>query len=143
RRRRNRRRTETPMASAGRWRWRRWLCTSRPGSDYRPATGRVTAKPSTPWSTCSDAWPQRTKSPWTERFLPGLVGIRLPPREYICSRRGRLAMPRRWKRPAFNRLRERTESDGPGLLFILVALVAVAVAGARLLGFAPGLGAEM
>lgn len=52
-------------------------------------------------------------------------------------------MPRRWKRPAFNRLRERTESDGPGLLFILVALVAVAVAGARLLGFAPGLGAEM
>lgn len=51
-------------------------------------------------------------------------------------------MPRRWQRHAVNRLRGRTESDGPALLFILVALVAVAVAGARLLGFAPGLGTE-
>lgn len=52
-------------------------------------------------------------------------------------------MPPRWKRPSFNKLRRRSESDGPGLLFILVALVAVAVAGARLLGFTPGLGTEM
>lgn len=51
-------------------------------------------------------------------------------------------MPPRWNRPRFTRLRKQSESDGPGLLFILVALVAVAVAGARLLGFAPGMGTE-
>src|SRR5690625_2306783 len=53
-----------------------------------------------------------------------------------------MAMPPRWKRPRFNKLRKHSESDGPGLLFILVALVAVAVAGARLLGFTPGMGTE-
>lgn len=51
-------------------------------------------------------------------------------------------MPPRWRRTSFGKVRKQTESDGPGLLFILVALVAVAVAGARLLGFTPGVGTE-
>lgn len=48
----------------------------------------------------------------------------------------------RWTRGKLSRLPKAPESAGPGLLFILVALVAVAVAGARLLGFGPGLGVE-
>lgn len=44
------------------------------------------------------------------------------------------------KRTRMARLAKGSESNGPGLLFMLVALVAVAVAGARLLGFGPGLG---
>lgn len=51
-------------------------------------------------------------------------------------------MPPRWNRPKFTKFRKNTESDGPGLLFMLVALVAVAIAGARLLGFTPGTGTE-
>lgn len=50
----------------------------------------------------------------------------------------------RWSsRANWSRLPKAAESAGPGLLFILVALVAVAVAGARLLGFGPGLDVEM
>ncbi|MBO8142708.1 MAG: stage II sporulation protein P [Firmicutes bacterium] len=48
----------------------------------------------------------------------------------------------RWKKPTMPRFSKVQESNGPGLLFILVALVAVAVAGARLLGFGPGQGLE-
>lgn len=51
-------------------------------------------------------------------------------------------MPPRWRRTTLNRVRKQAESDGPGLLFILIALVAVAVAGARLLGFMPGTSTE-
>jgi len=51
-------------------------------------------------------------------------------------------MPPRWRRSTLSRMRAQSESDGPGLLFILVALVAVAVAGARLLGFMPGTPSE-
>lgn len=47
-------------------------------------------------------------------------------------------LPRRSK-TTISRLAKRSDGSGPGLLFMLVALVAVAVAGARLLGFGPGL----
>lgn len=50
-------------------------------------------------------------------------------------------LPRR-KRTRIAQLAKGSESNGPGLLFMLVALVAVAVAGARLLGFGPGMGTE-
>lgn len=64
------------------------------------------------------------------------------PRGIYVLPKGEMAMPPRWRRTTLRRVRRETESDGPGLLFILVALVAVAVAGARLLGFAPGSGTE-
>lgn len=48
----------------------------------------------------------------------------------------------RWNRGRLPRLSKAASSNGPSLLFILVALIAVAVAGARLLGFGPGLGAQ-
>lgn len=50
-------------------------------------------------------------------------------------------LPRRNK-PRKSRLAKGSEGNGPGLLFMLVALVAVAVAGARLLGFGPGFNEE-
>ena len=37
-------------------------------------------------------------------------------------------------------LSKRPKKDGPGLIYILVALVVVAVAGARFLGFSPSRG---
>lgn len=48
----------------------------------------------------------------------------------------------RRKRTRIAQLAKGSESNGPGLLFMLVALVAVAVAGARLLGFGPGMGTD-
>jgi len=48
----------------------------------------------------------------------------------------------RWTRGRLPGFPKTTSSNGPSLLFILVALIAVAVAGARLLGFGPGQGAQ-
>lgn len=48
----------------------------------------------------------------------------------------------RWSKGRLPRFPKAPPANGPGLLFILVALVAVAVAGARLLGFGPGMDVE-
>src|SRR5690625_5160322 len=50
-------------------------------------------------------------------------------------------LPRRSK-STISRLAKGSDGSGPGLLFMLVALVAVAVAGARLLGFGPDFGSD-
>src|SRR5690606_39313583 len=55
--------------------------------------------------------------------------------------KGEMAVSR-WTRGRLPRFPKTTSSNGPSLLFILVALIAVAVAGARLLGFGPGQGAQ-
>src|SRR5690625_1862990 len=53
-----------------------------------------------------------------------------------------MAMLPRRSRSKISRLAKGSDGSGPGLLFMLVALVAVAVAGARLLGFGPDFGSD-
>lgn len=66
----------------------------------------------------------------------------------LIWKKGTSDLPSWSKKPARARARIRLpqwkagDNDGPGLLFFLVALVVVAVAGARFLGFAPELSVE-